>query len=252
MGGGGVQRILKFLKYLPDQKFRITVITVKPSYYYAYDPELLAEVPKHVTIIRTGSLDPFRLMYLFWHPLHIRKQKPHFTKESGRRIRQIASKFFCPDSRILWYPFALRKLKQLHQQQPIDVLIASVPPFTTAVVATAFRKEFAGKIILDFRDSWRENPGFPHRPSWLEKCALRQEEAALKNADGVIFINPYLEKFYRQQLNDILPRHVTTIRNGYDPADFKNIPQISSKRSIEHPLSIGIIGTIYSLSLIHI
>src|SRR5205823_2612600 len=61
VGGGGVQRSLKFVKYLPASGWMPTILTVRPIAYYVYDPELIREVPPGAEIIRTGSADPLRM-----------------------------------------------------------------------------------------------------------------------------------------------------------------------------------------------
>jgi hypothetical protein len=65
MGGGGVQRLTKFLKYFDYQKYVISVLTVKPSFFYTLDESMLKEIPSEVRVFRSGSLDPFRLLYFF-------------------------------------------------------------------------------------------------------------------------------------------------------------------------------------------
>jgi len=65
MGGGGVQRITKFLKYFDYERYDVSVITVRRSFFYSADPTLAEEIPRNVRVIKTGSLDPFRLIYLF-------------------------------------------------------------------------------------------------------------------------------------------------------------------------------------------
>ena len=61
MGGGGVQRILKFLKFWDYSGFDVSILTVKSSYFYAEDKTLMKEIPAQVSVYRSGSLDPFRI-----------------------------------------------------------------------------------------------------------------------------------------------------------------------------------------------
>ncbi|MCB0316391.1 MAG: hypothetical protein KDH84_24580, partial [Calditrichaeota bacterium] len=77
-----MQRITKFLKYLDHQRFQVTVVTVRPSYFYTSDPTLAAEIPPEVRVIRSGSLDPFRLIYLFKH--FWRRRRPSREEASPR------------------------------------------------------------------------------------------------------------------------------------------------------------------------
>ena len=63
-GGAGVQRGLKFVKYLPLHGVRPIVLTVDPAQasYPALDPSLEAEVPADVRVVRTPSFEPLRLL----------------------------------------------------------------------------------------------------------------------------------------------------------------------------------------------
>lgn len=244
MGGGGVQRITKFLKYLDYQRFQVTVLTVRPSFFYTSDPTLAAEIPPEVRVIRSGSLDPFRLIYLlknFW-----RRQPPsreEIPRESGGRVRKIAMSLFVPDSRLFWLPFALLKLWRLHRRQRIDVLTASMPPFTAGVIGRLARRVLGFPLVLDFRDAWCENPYLPRVGRLQERLNRRLEAGCLRRADALLFVNPALEALYRRRFPAVSARPHRTIRNGYDPADFAGIdPQPSGGSRFE----LGIVGTIYS------
>ena len=245
MGGGGVQRITKFLKYLDHQRFQVTVVTVRPSYFYTSDPTLAAEIPPEVRVIRSGSLDPFRLIYLFKH--FWRRRRPSreeaSPRESSGRVRKIAMSLFVPDSRLLWLPFALLKLWRLHRRQRIDVLVASMPPFTTGLIGRIARRILGVPLVLDFRDAWSENPYLPRVGRLQERLNRRLEAGCLRSADALLFVNPALEAHYLRRFPSISGRPHHTIRNGYDPEDFAGInlqPPDGSR------FELGILGTVYS------
>ncbi|MYI43936.1 MAG: glycosyltransferase family 4 protein, partial [Rhodothermaceae bacterium] len=60
-GGPGVQRILKFVRYLPQNGWLPTVLTVNPNYaaFPSIDDSLLEEIPSDVEVVRTRAWDPF-------------------------------------------------------------------------------------------------------------------------------------------------------------------------------------------------
>src|SRR5512140_1822224 len=63
MGLSGVQRTVKFAKYLPKYGWKPTVLTVEPTGYYAFDETLLKEAEEAgVKIVRTRSYDVNRLL----------------------------------------------------------------------------------------------------------------------------------------------------------------------------------------------
>lgn len=238
-----MQRITKFLKYLDHRRFQVTVVTVRPSFFYTNDPTLTAEIPPEVRVIRSGSLDPFRLIHLLKHfrrrELPARDEAP---RESSGRVRKIAMSLFVPDSRLLWLPFALLKLWRLHRRQRIDLLVASMPPFTTGLIGRLARQILDIPLVLDFRDAWSENPYLPRVGRLQERLNRRLEAGCLRRADALLFVNPALEQHYLQRFPALSARPHRTIRNGYDPADFAGIDPPPVERRFE----MGIMGTIYS------
>lgn len=221
MGGGGVQRITKFLKYLDYDLYEPSVLTVKSSFFYSNDATLAGEIPGSVKVIRSGSLDPFRVMYLL-RKLFRRSGAARAVshRESGGNIRKIAMSIFVPDSRLLWLPFALGKLWRLSRRRRVDAIIASMPPFTAGLIGALARRFISAPLILDFRDAWAENPYLPATGALQRRLSARLEEWCIRQADGFIFVNPALQNDYRNRYPFISGRRVITIRNGYDPEDF--------------------------------
>lgn len=246
MGGGGVQRILKFLKYWDFSEYDVSVLTVKSSYFYAEDKTLAKEIPAQVSVYRTGSLDPFRIEQIIRKYLPVRKWKSeNLNQESGGFFRKIASLLFIPDSRILWLPFAIYTIGRINRQTPIDLIIATMPPFTAGIIARWAFGLFSIPYILDFRDAWTNNPYLPEITPVHSKIQNSLERWVLKKARGTIFVNPRLQSYYLSaysSLNDI-PNQM--IRNGFDPDDFAEIQQTKSSFS-SGILKIGVMGTIYS------
>lgn len=263
MGGGGVQRLTKFLKYFDYKKYEITVLTVKSSFFYSTDQSLLKEVPEQARVLRSGSLDPFRLLHFFQilrnklkplarlfppkkeisHKKNNREAKSH--SESTNRIRRISMSFFVPDSRILWLPFALAKLWQLHRINPVDLTVASMPPFTSGLIGILFRQWMKIPVILDFRDAWTNNPYLPEMGSFNGSLNESMERFCVERAAGVVFVNPMLQKYYENKYASLANKPLVTIRNGFDPEDFKFRSAVNKKR-LDQPFVLGIMGTIYS------
>lgn len=222
MGGGGVQRIVKFLKYLDFNRYQPVVLTVKSSFFYSDDFTLGGEIPGSVKVIRSGSLDPFRVLFL------LRKLLRRFGgsasavshRESGGNIRKIATSIFVPDSRLLWLPFALGKLWRLSRRRPVNAIIASMPPFTAGLIGALARRFIPAPLILDFRDAWAENPYLPAAGALQRQLNAMLEAWCIRQADGFVFVNPALQNDYQKRYPSISERKVITIRNGFDPADF--------------------------------
>lgn len=246
MGGGGVQRILKFLKYWDYTSFNVSVVTIKSSYFYAEDKSLAEEIPPEVSINRTGSLDPFRVTHFIRKYLPGRNRKAaNIIPESGSFLRKLSSLVFIPDSRILWLPFAVYKIWRINRQTPVDLMIATMPPFTVGIIAKIAYKFFAIPYLLDFRDAWSNNPYLPQVSSLHTLLQKLLERWVLKTARGLTFVNPNLHTYYLAAYPFL--NHVQTqmIRNGFDPDDFKVIKPEKLPAS-STTLKIGMMGTIYS------
>ncbi len=249
MGGGGVQRVVKFLKYFDYQAFRVSVVTVKASHSFAEDPTLEKDVPPGVQVLRSGSLDPFRLANLIKRVfpfLQPPRGRTELVYESSGFWRRIAMSLFLPDSRVLWLPFALGKLWRLHRRHPIDVLIASMPPFTTGLIGALFKRLVPLRLVLDFRDAWTENPYLPEIGTWHGRAMAALERFTLQHADGTLFVNPGLARYYHRRYPHLQQRPWRVIRNGYDAADLPRSlsrPAVGNRRRV---FRMGILGTIYS------
>lgn len=246
MGGGGVQRILKFLKFWDYEQFQVSVLTVKPSYFYAEDRSLVQDLPPHPQVFRSGSLDPFRLMFI------LRKictptgdRTSAINRESGGFIRRWANFLFLPDSRILWLPLAVLKIWKIHRRQPIDLLLASLPPFSTGLIAKIAGKLFAIPYLLDFRDSWTDNPYLPVPTRLHKKIQTILEKNTIRQAAGCVFVNPALRDFYIAKIPALKNIPSTVIRNGYDPDDFQEIKR-EEESDTKNYFQIGVMGTVYS------
>ncbi len=246
MGGGGVQRILKFLKFWDYEQFQVSVLTVKPSYFYVEDQSLTQDLPPQPQVFRSGSLDPFRLMFILKKIFTPTRDRTSVTnRESGGFIRRWANFLFLPDSRILWLPLAVLKIWKIHRRQPIDLLLASLPPFSTGLIAKTAGKLFAIPYLLDFRDSWTDNPYLPVPTGLHKKIQTILEKNTIRRAAGCVFVNPALQDFYISKIPALKNIPSTVIRNGYDPDDFQ-VNGAEGQAAIENYLQIGVMGTVYS------
>ena len=115
MGMGGVQRTMKFVRYLPDFGWDPIILTVKDVLYHARDESLLHEIQER-SIIRTESLDPQRILWKLMRSEKKRTgtrspQKPSILLE--RINRNLLTWFLIPDPKILWTPHAICRAKRL-------------------------------------------------------------------------------------------------------------------------------------------
>lgn len=241
-----MQRVVKFLKYWDFTKYRVTVITVKPSFFYVQDNNFSEEIPSPVKVVRSGSADPFRLIYLLkkLNPLAKRKSTSP-RRESGDVLRRIAGYLFLPDSRLLWLPFALAKIRHLHRGQPVDLVVATLPPFTTGLAGYFANRLFKIPYLLDFRDAWTNNPYLP-KMTWVHDFLQSKIEAVVaRRAVGMAFVNPNLQQYYLERYPFLSRQRCRVVRNGFDPEDFTMMDKETGAAN-DGFFRIGILGTVYS------
>ena len=138
-GGAGVQRWLKFVKYLPQFDVEPIVLTVDEhdASYPQIDNQLLNEVPSNIRVVKTKT----REILSFYKKLSPNKEVPYggFANESKvgffqKVSRAIRGNFFLPDPRRGWNKFALKRAIQLIEQEQIDTIITTSPPHSTQLI----------------------------------------------------------------------------------------------------------------------
>ena len=215
MGLSGVQRVAKFVKYLPAHGWQPTVLTVEPRGYFAYDEPLLDEMAAAgVEIVRTASWDPTRI---FGRQATV--QLP--SERARRRFAALSQLFFVPDNKVGWMLPALRAGRRLLADHAFDGILSSAPPYTAHLIAARLSRESGVPLLTDFRDDWVGNPRhrYPtglHRRlhAWLEHRVLRQSRRSLA-------INAYIcEALIRRNERPSFRPNVTVLPQGYDAADF--------------------------------
>ncbi len=223
LGLSGVQRTLKFVKYLPQFGWKPTVLTITPTGYFAQDYSLLEEIKDiaDIEIVRVGSLDP---NFLFR-----KKENIKMPSEFVRKLFQFTSDFFfIPDNKIFWRKKVLKKADALFQEKKFEIIFATAPPWTDFLIGMELRYKYNVPLVVDYRDSWMDNP-FKYFPTPFHYFLnLRKEKKIIRASSKIFTTNRkvkelILKKHLRVQYNDI---HI--LSQGFDKSDF---PNENSKRS---------------------
>lgn len=217
MGLSGVQRIAKLVKYLPANGIDVTVLTVQPGAYFAFDPSLESEVHNSgAHVVQTRSIDPTQLFG--------QQRTVELPPESRRSsFSRLSEWFFQPDNKIGWYPFAMRTGTRLLNEEPHDLVFATAPPYTALLVGSKLAKRFSLPLVVDFRDDWVGNPRHTYPTRLHKKWAFKMEASVLQSADGIHVINDVIE----EQLSGRHPgcsERLNIVPQGFDPADFVDVP----------------------------
>lgn len=229
-GGPGVQRVLKFVKYLPQFGWKPVVLTVQDGDYPARDESLLKEIPDHATVYRTKIFEPYRLYRRFTG----KKADAPVDVENipqGNRSKSVAeslaglirSTFFIPDARIGWYPYAVGEGLEIIQREKIDAIYSSSPPYTTSLIAQKLSRATGLPWIAGFRDPWTGFLSTPQR--WFFPAAIDRylEASVFKGATIVEAAWRGILKDAIKKIPDIDCEKLIYLPNGFDREDYPNV-----------------------------
>lgn len=230
MGMGGVQRITKFVKYLPEYGWNAKVITVKPTLYYAHDPQLLSEIPNE-TVIRTESLDPLRIAV--WLRGNQKNQR-NTTGKENKFAHWINRWLAFPDSKIGWIPFAYRQAEKMIRENKIPVIITTSPPLSSHFAGLWLKKKYPVRWIADFRDYWTP-PYSESFPTGFHNRYHRQlKQRILQTADKITVVSNDIKNQFCAE-SSISPEKCVVLTNGFDPPDYpETSPSDENKFRIVH------------------
>ncbi len=225
MGMGGVQRALKFAKYLPKWGWNPIVLTVKSVTYHAYDATLLEEV-KGVPLYRTDSFDPLRAGQKILSGR--KKETVHPMRTDGMRLLGRINRFISdwvaiPDNKMLWIPCAARTLRKIIAKRHIDVVLTTSPPHSSHLLGYWMKRRYRIPWVADLRDNWFGD--YYRKGKTPLHTALNRSLArhVLKKADRLVGVSAPISEDARAAAGKS-GSWAVTIPNGYDRADFEGLP----------------------------
>ncbi len=215
MGLSGVQRTLKFVKYLKDYNWEPTVITTNDVGYFAHDLSLQKELEENnVRVVRVGGKDPNSVLSKFGTI----KLPREFIRKAFNKISQT---LFIPDNKISWAKRAYEKAEELLNQESFDVVFVTAPPFSSSYVFSQLKKKHDIPLVIDYRDLWFESY-FAFYPTPFHKAANKKlEYKTLQAADRVIVTNRKIKEKLLNDFQFLTHNDVVIISHGFDPEDFQ-------------------------------
>ncbi len=211
MGGVGVQRSLKFVRYLPEFGWAPSVVTCQPSRGGFRDEDLLKEIPINTPITRTVALVP--------------------SPRLPWRVREFITRWLLTvDEQVGWLPFAYRAGKRIMEEQPVEVIYSTSAPYTTHLVARHLHKRTNIPWVADFRDPWIGNANL-HFPSPLHRITVeRLERQVVQDADHVLVISPPMIQSFCDRIPGVDRSKFTWLPNGFDSDDFSNVQPMNREK----------------------
>lgn len=228
-GGSGVQRWVKFAKYLPAEGWQPVIYTPENPEQLAVDASLEAEVPTEAEIIRRRIVEPYemykKLLRKSGHSKEavevnpVNAQNKSFLQKVAMWIR---GNFFRPDPRCLWIRPSVRFLKKYLKEHPVDLIVSTGPPQSMHVIGRKLAKETGLPWIADFRDPWTKIFYFKHLSMTraTERWHHKVEKKVLDDATSVVAVSPLVQ----QDFQAMTQTPVELITNGFDECDFHQEP----------------------------
>ncbi len=239
-GGSGVQRWLKFAKYLPSFGWHPYIFTPENPSFEIRDDTLLKDVPPEAEVIHFPIWEPYGLFRKASSMAG--KKAPNQTDlvTTGRRgiFQSIATwirgNLFIPDARIFWVKPSADFLPDILRSNRIDTIITTGPPHSLHLIGLRLKRANPSlRWIVDLRDPWSEWDFLDTLMlnKWARRKHQRLEREVLERADRVITIAPY----HVNRFEKLGGRKVELITNGFDEGDFADIKRTRTKKfTIRH------------------
>lgn len=251
-GGAGVQRWLKFVKYLPQYGCEPLVLTVDGNYasYPQKDASLAADIPSGLKVVRTRT----REILSAYKKLSPQKQIPYggFANEQDPGLFQkiarfIRGNFFLPDPRKAWNRFALPEAVSLIENENIGTVITTGPPHSTHLMGLKLKKRYPSlKWIADLRDPWTDiyYNDVLYQGRLAKRMNLAMERKVLNSADVLVTVSEGVKRNFCSHAPVEHKFHV--IPNGYDAPDFADVPVDAGRGNPRMVISyIGTLSPLY-------
>jgi glycosyltransferase involved in cell wall biosynthesis len=241
-GGPGVQRWLKFVKYLPDFDIQPIVYIPENPTYPILDENLASEVSDQAIIIKKNILEPYQIASYFSKNkskklsagIITNKKKQSFLE---RFLLTIRGNLFIPDARFLWVNPSVKFLEKYIVENKIDIIITSGPPHSLHLIGLKLKQKLAVKWLADFRDPWTKI-GY-HKELKLSNYAKKRhaslEKKVLLSADQIIVTSNTTKNDFQKMTK----KPIEVITNGYD---FEKI----EKQILDTKFSLAHIGSFLS------
>ncbi|MBL6448343.1 glycosyltransferase family 4 protein [Fulvivirga sp. 29W222] len=222
-GGSGVQRWLKFAKYLPQHGWEPVIFTPENPSFEVEDASLVADVSKDIEVVKLPIWEP----YVFVNKIKNKNSKQSDLvkkKDKGlltKMVLWLRGNLFIPDPRVFWVKPAVKVLQDFVSTNNIDVIVTTGPPHSMHLIGLQLKHRTGVKWLADFRDPWSTWSLFDnfYLTSWVRKRHRKLESKVLKYADVVTTVSKYCAK----EISELGNREVKVITNGFDDADFQNI-----------------------------
>ncbi len=219
LGGPGVQRPVKLIKYLSRNNWKTDVITVKDIMFHSSDDQLAAEDMAEI-VIRTGSLDPMS----FLGKIKKRSDRTKVYFGTPEKYKKIIRNLFPIDDKIGWLPYAKKAGRQLLKTKRYDAIMATIGPYTSGLAAYKLSRQYKIPLIIDYRDHWTMNPYIKFITPFHKMFSERWEKRILEHASVITTVSKTMKNDLLSKFGNRLSLKIKVMYNGWDEEDFNDVP----------------------------
>ena len=238
-GGAGVQRWVKFTKYLRDFGWEPIIYTPENPEYPSVDHSFEKDIPSDITVLKTPIWEPYNV----YRNLTGKKNQSinagfiSENKKQGWKDKLsiwIRGNFLIPDPRRFWIKPSVNYLTDYLQKNPVDALITTGPPHSMHMIGLGLKTNIPElHWVADFRDPWTNIDFYKdlNLTGIADKIHHRLEAKIVRSADQVVVVSNDMKQEYEL----LKPQKIDVISNGYDDEDDqKGIIQLDEKFTISH------------------
>lgn len=226
-GGPGVQRMLKFAKYMPQFEVKPFVLTIDENhaFYPVKDNSLLKDISPEITVIKTKSAEPLKLLSRFMGKKEVPSSgfaNHNKNTLASKILRFIRGNFFIPDARKSWAKRVFPEACRLIEQENVQTLIISTPPHSTQLAGLKLKEKYPHlTYIADLRDPWTDIYYYKDmlHTKWAKKLDAFYEQEVIKAANHILVVSPGIKEMFAAKYPGIALK-ITALPNGFDEDDF--------------------------------
>jgi glycosyltransferase involved in cell wall biosynthesis len=250
-GGAGVQRWLKFTKYMREYNYEPLIYTAKNPEYPSTDETLYKDIPDNLTVLKTRVWEPYQFYKWFTFQKKGHKINTAFLNEkkkqglAERMAIWIRGNLFIPDARKYWIKPSVKYLCQYISENPVDLIVSTGTPHSLHLIALNISKKLNIPWVADFRDPWTKI--YYQQSLMVGRLASRKheklEQSVLQNASAVTVVSQEMKR----QFEGTGARDIRVIPNGFDHEDFIDPGEDPASAGPDQLFSITHIGTLFPL-----
>jgi glycosyltransferase involved in cell wall biosynthesis len=201
VGGAGVQRSVKFARYLPEFGYEPVVVTggsAAGGRWTPADETLAAELSQETEVLRVRRSEP---------------AEPGRWRARAERWLPLSTTF----SR-WWSAGAVEVGREV---EGVDLVYATMSPFESAEPARKLAELLGVPWVADLRDPWALDEMLVFPTAAHRGLELRRMGRALASASAVVWNTAEAERAGRERFPELAAKPMDTIPNGFDPSDFE-------------------------------